>query len=289
MKEKETNQPKGTDLSSAKITILVDNQAAPGLVAEHGLSFWIEIDATSILFDTGQGNALTANAHALGVDLKKTDMLVLSHGHYDHAGAANQVLAAAPDAHVYAHPALLKERYSIHDGRAESVAVPPESRQVLASLEQRRHNVTEPVRLAAGIELTGPIPRLSAFEDTGGHFYLDPRQQHPDLIEDDIALVIDLPGGLVVCVGCCHAGLINTLTFIRQRYNHRPIQCVMGGLHLLHAGGERMQRTVDALRQLDPARIIPCHCTGRQAVQQLQEALPGRVKAGHAGLSIHFS
>lgn len=31
-----------------KITILVDNQAAPGLTAEHGLSFLIETGGTSI-------------------------------------------------------------------------------------------------------------------------------------------------------------------------------------------------------------------------------------------------
>lgn len=276
-------------MSSAKVTILVDNQAAPGLVSEHGLSFWIEIDAVSILFDTGQGNALTANAHALGVDLQKTDILVLSHGHYDHTGAVPQVLAAAPDARVYAHSSLLKERYSISDGRTRSVGVPPPSRQVLSSLKQRLHNVTGPVQLATGVELTGPIPRLSAFEDTGGPFYLDPQGQQPDLLEDDISLVIDLPGGLVVCAGCCHAGLINTLAFIRQRYNQHYVQCVMGGFHLLHAGKERMQHTVNMLQQLNPGRIIPCHCTGSQAVQQLQQALPGRVLAGHAGLSIHFA
>lgn len=276
-------------MSSVKITILADNQAAPGLIAEHGLSFWIEMDGTSILFDTGQGHALTANAHALGVDLKETDMLVLSHGHYDHAGAVPQLLAAAPDAHVYAHPSLLKERYSISDGRARSVGVPPPSRHALASLKQRLHNVSGPVEVVTGVELTGPIPRLSAFEDTGGPFYLDPQGQQPDLLEDDIALVIDLPGGLVVCAGCCHAGLINTLTFIRQRYNQRPIQCIMGGFHLLHAGRERMQHTIEVLQQLHPGRIIPCHCTGSQAVQELQQALPGRVMAGHAGMSIHFT
>ncbi len=289
MKEKETNRPKGADVSSVKITVLADNQAAPGLVAEHGLSFWIEMDGACILFDTGQGNALIPNAHALGVDLKKTDLLLLSHGHYDHAGAVPQVLAAAPAAHVYAHPSLLKERYSISDGHARSVGVPPPSRHALASLKQRLHSVTGPVELATGVELTGAIPRLSAFEDTGGPFYLDAKGEQPDLLEDDIALVIDLPGGLVVCVGCCHAGLINTLTFIRQRYSQRPIQCIMGGFHLLHAGRERMQRTIDMLHQLDPLRIIPCHCTGSQAAQQLQQALPGRVMAGHAGLSVHFS
>jgi len=44
------------------ITILVDDRAAPGLVAEHGLSLWIRTADRHILFNTGQGLALPANA-----------------------------------------------------------------------------------------------------------------------------------------------------------------------------------------------------------------------------------
>jgi 7,8-dihydropterin-6-yl-methyl-4-(beta-D-ribofuranosyl)aminobenzene 5'-phosphate synthase len=60
-----------------KITILVDNQAGDGLVAEHGLSMWIETEANRILFDTGQGNALAVNTRVIGVKLATTDILVL--------------------------------------------------------------------------------------------------------------------------------------------------------------------------------------------------------------------
>lgn len=71
---------------NVKITILVDDQAGDGLIAEHGLSFWIETEGKRVLFDTGQGYALLANARALDTRLSETDILVLSHGHYDHTG-----------------------------------------------------------------------------------------------------------------------------------------------------------------------------------------------------------
>jgi len=71
---------------SIDITILVDNQAAPDPVAEHGLSLWIRTDGRHILFDTGQGPARPANAEALGINLRLTDQLALSHGHRDHTG-----------------------------------------------------------------------------------------------------------------------------------------------------------------------------------------------------------
>ena len=86
-----------------KITILVDNRAGEGLLAEHGLSLWIEADGKRILFDTGQG-ALEFNARVLGVDLGETDALVLSHGHYDHTGGIPAVLRVARNVEIFSIP-----------------------------------------------------------------------------------------------------------------------------------------------------------------------------------------
>ena len=68
------------------ITTLADDQAGDGLIAQHGLSLWIEVFGHRIHFDTGQGNAIEYNAIKLGIDLSNTDALVISHGHYDHTG-----------------------------------------------------------------------------------------------------------------------------------------------------------------------------------------------------------
>lgn len=70
-----------------KIHILTDNQVKKRrLLAEHGLSIFIEHEKTHILFDTGQSDIYCHNADEMGVDLKQTDCIVLSHGHYDHGG-----------------------------------------------------------------------------------------------------------------------------------------------------------------------------------------------------------
>jgi metal-dependent hydrolase (beta-lactamase superfamily II) len=76
------------------ITIVVDNQAGPGLATEHGLALHIESAGRHILFDTGQGRALTTNARPLGIALEQVDTQVLSHGHYDHTGGLAGVLRA---------------------------------------------------------------------------------------------------------------------------------------------------------------------------------------------------
>jgi 7,8-dihydropterin-6-yl-methyl-4-(beta-D-ribofuranosyl)aminobenzene 5'-phosphate synthase len=199
--------------SPIAITILVDNQAGPGLTTEHGFSLWIEADGRHILFDTGQGPALPVNARALGVDLRQTDMVVLSHGHYDHTGGIPHVLHVAPNAHVYCHPGVVQPRYSLRNGSPKPAHMPSESMAALDRLpEKNLHWTSEAVMLSENIGLTGPIPRQTTFEDTGGAFFLDPEARHADPIEDDLALWIKTDEGLVVCVGCCHAGIINTLT-----------------------------------------------------------------------------
>jgi len=77
---------------TVRIKILVDNTAARAdLNSEHGLSLWIEYKEKRILFDTGQSSILTQNAKKLGIDLIRTDAIVISHGHYDHTGGLSAV------------------------------------------------------------------------------------------------------------------------------------------------------------------------------------------------------
>lgn len=142
--------------------------------------------------------------------------------------------------------------------------------------------------LTETVGVTGPIPRLASYEDTGGPFYVDPQGVRPDLLEDDLALWIQTDKGLVVCMGCAHAGLVNTLHHIRDVTEGQRIRAVIGGFHLLTAGHERMTRSVAALRLLDPDMLVPCHCTGESAVASLCDALGERVSSGLAGATYHF-
>src|SRR5690554_1923178 len=101
------------NLTPMQITTLVENLVyQPGLVAEHGLSFYIDTGKRRILFDTGQRNAFLVNARVMGIDLGKADALVISHGHYDHTGGLNAFLKANTTAPVYLKKQVLNKKYN---------------------------------------------------------------------------------------------------------------------------------------------------------------------------------
>jgi 7,8-dihydropterin-6-yl-methyl-4-(beta-D-ribofuranosyl)aminobenzene 5'-phosphate synthase len=136
--------------------------------------------------------------------------------------------------------------------------------------------------------VTGAIPRETSFEDTGGLFFLDPEGRYADPIEDDLALWVRTGRGLVVCVGCSHAGLVNTLRYVQRLNGGMKIHAVIGGFHLVNAGRERITRTVESLLSLEPDVVIPCHCTGGTASAELLAALGPRGSLGEAGLRLRL-
>jgi len=270
------------------ITVLVDDQAGPGLHAEHGLALWIEAGDLRILFDTGQGAALIANAETLGIDLSRAEIIVVSHGHYDHTGNLARVLATAPDAVVYIHREAIRDRYHGSDEDARSIGMPtPDRSAVHALTPERIHWTGQPTKITPDIGLTGAIPREAGSAPEASPFFLDPEHSIPDDLVDDQALWIRTGDGLVVVTGCCHAGLLHTLQAVRRITRQTRIHAVIGGLHLGRASEDVLEAVGAGLQAMEVQQVIPCHCTGEAAVRYLTAALRQRVRPGQAGL--HWS
>ena len=81
--------------------------------------------------------------------------------------------------------------------------------------------------------------------------------------------------GLAVITGCGHSGIINTLKYAKELTGEDRIYAVMGGIHLTGGIFEAIiPRTIDELEELKPRLMIPCHCSGLKAVNEIARAMP---------------
>jgi len=276
-------------LNSVKISVLVEDTAADhGLKPEHGLALWLETPRHRVLWDTGQGAALLPNARRLEIDPTQADMVALSHGHYDHTGGIRSLAGAGWQGPVCLHPAAIEPKFACTEGAAaRRIGFPDAHGKPPRELLVQPVWTTGPVEIVEGLHVTGEIPRQTDFEDTGGPFYLDAACTEPDTMIDDQALFFVVPEGVVLVLGCAHAGVVNTMRRVAELTGCQTLHCVVGGLHLSNASERRIRHTLDAFRQLDVEQIIVGHCTGNRAVRRFRDAFPSRCKACAAGA--HFS
>jgi 7,8-dihydropterin-6-yl-methyl-4-(beta-D-ribofuranosyl)aminobenzene 5'-phosphate synthase len=275
------------------VRCLVDNMAQRGsaLWGEHGLSFSIQTPAGALLFDTGQsGEVLLHNAAQMGISFDQFDALAFSHAHYDHTGGLERFLTLSqPAIPLYAHPDLVRERFSMKGGLPRSIGLklPPAelSRQV------DLHLSTEPQQILPGLWTTGEITMRDELEGRSKHHFIRVKGEWlPDPYSDDLALVLEVRAGLVVICGCCHAGLLNTLKHIHRHFEGE-IRAIIGGLHLLNASKEDLDHTITMLRD-QFAGSIPLiyanHCSGEGAFIALQQAFGDLVQSCPAGTLVEF-
>lgn len=273
-----------------RITCLVDNtvQLSSRFWAEHGLAFLVEARGAKILFDTGQsGTVLAHNLGVLGEDLRGLSAIVLSHGHYDHTGGLAEALSLAEGVEVIAHPDVFRERFSRRDEGLKSIGLPFPRREIEARARLRLERGA--VEVAPGVMTTGQIPRGFGPETREPrHVVREGGRLVPDPFHDDQPLVLRAGRGLVVVLGCCHAGLINTLEHVRSTFGGE-IHAILGGTHLAKADDGRLARAIAAVRdEYDVEELYLGHCTGMRGFIAFAQALGERVKPCPAGLRLEF-
>jgi 7,8-dihydropterin-6-yl-methyl-4-(beta-D-ribofuranosyl)aminobenzene 5'-phosphate synthase len=270
-------------------------RTSTGLMAEHGFSALVTVrrgeSTTSVLFDTGLSpDAMVTNAGRLGLDLSGVPAVVLSHGHFDHAGglaglAGRRGPRSLP---MIIHPlAWTRRRLARPGGGADDW--PTLSKHALAGEGFEVIERRQPSLLAGGcLLITGEVDRTTDFEHgmppshqrwTGTGWEPDP------LVLDDQALVAHVRGkGLVIVTGCGHAGAVNIVRYAQRLTGVRRLHALLGGLHLSGAYFTPViGPTVAALTDLAPDLLVPGHCTGWRAQHTLAAALPDSWIQGSSG------
>lgn len=271
-----------------RVTILCDNAVGPlaGTLGEHGFAALVDYPGGTLLFDTGQGGTLLLNAARMQRDLRQVERVVLSHGHYDHTGGLRPLLEACGPKKVHAHPAVFGKRYRVRDtGESISIGIPDSEEELRAlgadfDLDDRFRE------LAPGMFLTGEVPRTTSFETGDTGLFCDDEGCRPDPLMDDQSLVIVSDRGLVLLLGCCHAGLVNTVEWARQRTGVAEVYAIVGGTHLGFASGGQLEETIRALRGYRVKKLVAGHCTGFLAAARLWQEFPGSCHPARVGYTI---
>jgi len=228
------HQKSEESMSSKKVTILYDNYVfAQGTASEWGFSCLVQGFEKTILFDTGgKGDILMSNIGALGVDLKKVDVIVLSHNHWDHTGGLLNVLAVNHDVTVYVPQ-------SFPDEFLEKVT------QTGAKIER----VQQPKVVCRNVVLTGEIAGPV----------------------NEQSLILKTTQGAVVITGCSHPGIAKIVKTAGDVIQGR-VYMAFGGFHLMRHSENEVNGIIEELRAMGLVKCGATHCTGEKAIGQFKSA-----------------
>jgi 7,8-dihydropterin-6-yl-methyl-4-(beta-D-ribofuranosyl)aminobenzene 5'-phosphate synthase len=250
-----------------KIKCVVDNRAGlkSNLYAEHGFSLLVEENDTNFMVDTGQTpTVLKHNMDLMGIT--SLDGVLMSHGHNDHTGGISAIKDSIDikgnKNKFYMHPEILSQKYAVLDGKQRYVGFPTSIDVETLNLEW----ISENTRISDDMWIFNQVEDHSGFEPIPEYLKV---KEHgkclPDKLNDELNLVIKTENGLFVISGCAHQGMVNILYSVRE-YFQDDIYGVMGGSHLMDAPRERIRKTVESFKKLNPEIIALGHCTGFDAL-----------------------
>ena len=259
-----------------RVTVLAEDTASRGdVLAEHGLSLFIEIGGRAILCDGGQSDALLKNAAALCKDLAAVSVAVLSHGHYDHAGGM------AAFAQIYPHvPLVLRLEAGgdfYHGERAIGI-----DKTLLTRPQTTKISATGVTEIDDGVSVFSgfgnAFPRPAAND---GLTVRDEAGDRPDDFCHEQAAVIDDGRKRVLVSGCAHSGICNILARFSALYGGMP-DTVISGFHTAKpdpytpAEIADLQELAAALAETG-ATFYTGHCTGDAAFAVMKPLLGDRL------------
>jgi 7,8-dihydropterin-6-yl-methyl-4-(beta-D-ribofuranosyl)aminobenzene 5'-phosphate synthase len=295
-------------------------------IAEHGFSTLLEISykykdkkiLKKFLFDTGVSkNGIIYNSNIFGINFEDIETIILSHGHFDHISGLISVLKKInKPIEIITHPDAFLRRWVVFpDGRKarmdtldegeikefggiiiknSDINYLPRLKTKINPKDYIDNNISNNNNNNNRILITGEIPRITKFEK-GFPLQFKEGKDENDLIadpfvKDDQALVILLKNkGLVILTGCGHAGIINTLNYATKVTGIKKVYAIIGGFHLTGEGYEEsIPLTISELLKINPEYIIPCHCTGWKASNEIIKSMPKKYIQTSVGSTFCF-
>ena len=244
------------------------------------------------------------------------DMIIISHWHYDHTGGLYQILEQIENKiPVICHDSAEFERFfrrsfdvknSDLEGKKREEIIPLLSMSKIVNqapinlnrmdelnakvmLTKEAHEIFNDGGLK--ITLSGEIPRIHPEEDFSSFYSLQEGTIKVDKLLDDKCLIFEYQENVVLLLGCCHSGIMNTLDYVKT-ITTKPISHIIGGFHLANATDQRIKTTIDYLNSFQdydkPLFLFPIHCSGNKFLFELKRKDYLNLKAYNASVGTIF-
>ncbi len=261
----------------------------------------------SVLIDFGYtSQALLNNLALTGIDPATVQAMVLSHGHYDHFGGLDGLLATGeirPGTPLYVggEEAFCSRVRGIKPGASSFGAI---DRAALTKAGIELIVSGEPHMIAGQAFTTGEIPFVTSERprvptamlpgQNCNRALLGPSKRDVDFVVDDavheLGTAYNVAGhGLVVIGSCSHRGIINTVRRAQAVSGIDRVHAIVGGFHLVPPQTKAQAlETVAMMQAINPDYIIPGHCSGDVFIAAASQAMPDKVIRSVVGARYRF-
>lgn len=259
-----------------KITTIIENEATKlsNLYNEHGLCYFIEIDGLNILFDTGKSYKAYENFKKLGLDDKKIDYIILSHGHYDHTGGLKVFLE-----NIKCKPKIIVgneffsrgDKYHLKENNKKYIGID-------FNLEYLKEKNIEIIEVKESIKLTDKINLISNLKGIDERNILEGEdvlavKYNNSLIRDDfreeLIIAIERSDSIILITGCAHNKIHYIAKYIKNKFNKSNL-IIIGGVHLSNATDKEINEAIYNLKEINIKKVSLCHCSGHKIIEKLK-------------------
>jgi 7,8-dihydropterin-6-yl-methyl-4-(beta-D-ribofuranosyl)aminobenzene 5'-phosphate synthase len=274
-----------------KISVLVENSVcktdSADVKPEHGLSLYIEFCGYKILFDTGQSDLFIQNSIKLGIDLSLVDLLIVSHGHFDHGGGLSHFLQINKKAKIFMH------RHATHKYYTRIFKLVPYyvglDLKVISQNIHRIYFIDQDAQIGDKIFLLEGFPLYFPQPESNKELFEKPNKVFiPDIFRHEIAMVLIENGESVLFSGCSHSGIMNIVEKANSFNDESQIKAIFGGLHI-HNPISKKNESRDYIEKLSDEMLgidsvfYTGHCTGEANFNLMQEKLGVKIQTMKTG------